>query len=272
MFQENEKINNEDIVNDTDEVVETDIGSGESLDKAEESQDKPNESSKAAKPDFLDEEFWNKEKNEVDLEKLAKSFSQEKEKALGLRRKLSQGLPKPVEKVEDYESINVEGLSIPKSIDSTLKEVALAAGLSKDQYTKLFPQLISSLSSSGLVEIIDPEDQSKYIEAEKQKLGSNADVILDNIKLWGSGLVNKKVISESELPHLLDMVHNAESANILTRIIKMTGEKSIPLNSESMGDSLGEIRKIMSSPEYQRGDSELHSRVSKYFETKYNKA
>jgi hypothetical protein len=239
-----------------------------------------NELEKASsRPDFVDPEFWDQDNNKVKEEDLFKAFNAEKEKALGLRRKLSEkGSVKPPKTAEEYslnESLN-ELLPSDSPAVSILKEKAFKAGLSKDQFNDFVSELMPALNEKGLIskgetELSDEEKQQQfndYKNAELAKLGKEGPMALQKLANWGDSLVNKGVISRDEKPVFEAMITDAPSIVLLNKLMSLTGESSIPVKTAVLDGlpSRQEIDQIIASPEYANGEAKAHRIVKDYFE------
>lgn len=229
------------------------------------------------RPDYIDEAFWKDGK--LQEEDLAKAHKAEQEKALGLRRKLSEkGSVKAPKSVEDYsysEDIN-EILPSDSPAAAILKEKALESGLSKDQFDSFISKIMPALSEGGMISKaeVDKTDDEKqeefnsFKEAELSKLGKDGPKILQKLANWGEGMVNKGVISPDEKPVFESMITDAPSMALLTKIMSLTGELSIPVTT-AIADGLpsrAEIDQMIASPEYASGNADVHKKVKDYFE------
>jgi hypothetical protein len=91
----------------------------------------------AERPEGLPEDLWDYDNATFQSDKLYDAYQAEAKKALGLRQKLSEGLPKPPEKPDDYViEIPEEVAEYVKDDDATLavvKQAAHSTGLSGDQ-------------------------------------------------------------------------------------------------------------------------------------------
>lgn len=230
-----------------------------------------------SRPDYIAEEFWKDGK--LQEEALAKAHKAEQEKALGLRRKLSEkGSIKPPKSAEDYTySEDVSEILPSDSPASTiLKEKALEAGLSKDQFDSFISKIMPALSEKGMIskpesEMTEEERQAEfdsYKEAELAKLGPDGPKVLQKLANWGEGMVNRGVISADEKPVFESMITDAASMALLTKIMSLTGESSIPVKT-AVADGLpsrAEIDQMISSPEYEAGNADVHRKVKAYFD------
>jgi hypothetical protein len=249
------------------------------IDQIEEDNSQAELEAASTRPDFVDPEFWDQDTNKVKEEDLFKAFNAEKEKALGLRRKLSEkGSVKPPKTADEYsfnESLN-EILPSDSPAIAILKEKAFNAGLSKDQFNDFVSELMPALSEKGLIskgetEMSDEDKQAEfnqYKEAELAKLGKEGPMILQKLANWGEGMVNKGIISRDEKPVFENMITDAPSMALLTKIMSLTGESSIPVKTAVLDGlpSRLEIDQMVGSEAYANGDAKTHRIVKDYFE------
>ena len=232
------------------------------------------------KPEGLSDDFWDSEKKEIKNQDLIKAYNEEKEKALGLRRKISEkGSIKPPksideyivdEKVEEFTPSDAPAMKI-------MKEKALEAGLSKDQFNDFVSSIIPDMYEQGIIankqEDLNEEQQKEvfleYKQKELEKLGKEGPQVLQKVENWGKGMVNNGVLSKDELPVFESFVGNAESLVVLNKIMgAFTNEPTIPV-ATAVKDGLpsrAEIDQIIGSEAYNNGDPKLQETVRKYFE------
>ena len=193
------------------------------------------------------EEFWDAENKTVKTDDLWKAFQQEQTRAKGLRDKLAKGYQNVPEKVEDYsfelakESQEKMGdVKFNDTLVGLTKTAAKEAGLSKEQYNQFMASVIPQLHEISNQQQQTPEEiQAKadvWRESEKQKLGLNAQSIIDNTNTWLEGLNKIGTFSPEEYDLLRHGV-GASAAGI--RVLQK-------LRNLSTGDNQGSIR--MNSP------------------------
>ncbi len=251
----------------------------EEYNKQQEEQEKPEgEKPEGEKPEGLDASLWDDEKKTIKQDDLLEAYKKEQEKALGLRRKLSEkGSDKAPKTVEEYtldESLN-ELLPSDSPTTSLLKEKALEAGLSKDKFNAFLSSVMPALKENGMIADtpLSEEEQERqfeeYKESELKKLGDNGPKILQGLANWGHALVNNGVLSKDELPVYNNLLTNAESISVIGKLRALTGEKDIPVKT-TVQDGLpsrAEIDQLIASPEYQAGNADVHKKVEDYFKS-----
>lgn len=245
------------------------------IDQVEEEESQPKE---ILKPEGLDDSLWDSENKKVKESDLLEAYKKEQEKALGLRRKLSEkGSIKPPKSVDEYTTDESIAEILPSDSDGMkiLKEKALESGLSKEQFNDFVTKLMPALHEKGLLtkpdNTTDEEREvqaAEYKKTEMDKIGKDAPIVLQKIKNWGDGMVNKGILSRDELPVFEALAFNAESVVVLNKIMSLTGEPSIPVKTAVAGGlpSRAEIDQLIASKEYENGNADAHRKVKEYFE------
>ena len=236
----------------------------------------------ASRPEGLPDELWDHDSGTFKGDKLFEAYQAEAKKALGLRQKLSEGLPKPPDNVEDYQ------IEIPEEIselvgtdDATLdvvRQAAFSTGLSNDQLKSFVNLYLTGLADKGLMnpdqgltEEQMAERDAQFVEQEKAKLGANANKILQSLDTWGHQLKNDGVISDEDRNALRSMAHSAAEVRVLDKLRSLiTGEPNIPTMSvESTGmPSREELETMVADPRYTT-DPAYRNEVTKKFNMVY---
>lgn len=209
-----------------------------------------------AKPDYIPDNFWNKEKNEVDLEAMSKSWSD-------LRKTVSKGAHKaPPEGKYDLSSFGDNAESLP--MVPVFKDWAAKNGVSQ----AAFDELAGSLT--GMV----AEAQGGQIQidaaAERKSLGPNADAQINGMVSWARGLVNKGVWSAEDFDEFKIMGGTAKGLKALQKI-RSAYEGSIPTESTPL-DGMPtdqELQAMVGDPKYQ-SDANYRAKVERMFAARYN--
>ena len=174
--------------NDLNEVVEQDQQqeiSQENPEVVKEAGEVSEEASPAERPDYISEEYW--EDGQTNLEKMAKDLLSAKERADGLRKKLSKG---EAEKPEDYENV-FEDRDLNDSQKEEAKlyaELAKKHGLTKKQAEGLLSEIHETTSKNG-------EQTKAEIIAE---LGEDASSILKGLEAYANQQVNSGNWTEAD--------------------------------------------------------------------------
>lgn len=237
----------------------------------------------AERPEGLPEDLWDYDNATFQGDKLYDAYQAEAKKALGLRQKLSEGLPKPPEKPDDYViEIPQEVSEYIKEDDATLAVVRQAAhstGLSGEQLQTFVGLYLKGLAEGNLVNAeqgMSEEDiaqrDAEYITQEKAKLGANADQVIDSLRTWGVGLQNNGVLSEEDRQTLLHMGNSAAEVRVLSKLRALTGEPTMPVRaSDATGmPSPEELQSLVNKPEY-KTDPSFRADVEKKFVMVYGR-
>lgn len=208
-----------------------------------------------SKPEYLSDELWDAEKNEVKVADLMKAYESEQKKAKGLREKLSKGVDKAPEKAEDY-AFN-EGVELNEEDALFIKEAAKEAGFTNNQLNRFLEKV---LERYGINEDID---QAEVMREEMKKLGDTAPQILRAVADFKNGLLSQGVINEEQAKTIERMANSAESVEMLNIFRTLIGGESVPVKS-MYSDGLpsdAEIFAMMGTEEYQKGNPEALRKV-----------
>lgn len=208
-----------------------------------------------SKPEYLSDELWDAEKNEVKVADLMKAYESEQKKAKGLREKLSKGVDKAPEKAEDY-ALN-EGVELNEEDALFIKEAAKEAGFTNNQLNGFLEKV---LERYGINEDID---QAEVMREEMKKLGDTAPQILRAVADFKNGLLSQGVINEEQAKTIERMANSAESVEMLNIFRTLIGGESVPVKS-MYSDGLpsdAEIFAMMGTEEYQKGNPEALRKV-----------
>lgn len=200
------------------------------------------------RPDYLPEQFWDPATNQPRLDALAKSWTD-------LRRKVSQGTGQAPENPDAYAMPKIEGLTeeILKPDDPLWKQVrenAHKAGVSQAQLEAIInPYIEDALARMKGQPATSPEAEAAARQearaAEMQKLGPNAELMVQDMKAWIKGMQTRGGLTEGEAAALL-AAGNADGIRALAKLRAMTGEKAIPLDTLAGADmTVEDARKLM---------------------------
>jgi len=209
-----------------------------------------------AKPDYLPDNFWNKDKNEVDIEALSKSWSD-------LRKTISKGAHKaPPEGKYDLSSFGDNADNLP--MVPVFKEWAAKNGVSQAAFDELAGSLTGMVAEAqgGQVQI--------DAAAERKSLGPNADAQINGMVSWARGLVNKGVWSAEDFEEFKIMGGTAKGLKALQKI-RSAYEGSIPVESAPI-DGMPtdqELQAMVGDPKYQN-DPNYRAKVERMFAARYN--
>lgn len=206
-----------------------------------------------ARPDGLEESFWDPDKGEVRLDSLIKSHNDtrksihEKEESIRerLMSELQSGRPDTPEayEVKDLAVEAPEGYEIKIDNDDPMikmwRDMCFQNNSSNDQ----FMEGIRTWVKHGLESRVDPE-------AEQAKLGENGADRVQRLEL----LIGKHLESEPELANALaDTLLTAESVQAMEKLIEGIGESRLPdIDGGGMGKPLTKeaLQEMMRDPRY----------------------
>jgi len=230
---------------------------------------------KPEKPSSLPDEYWDADKNAVKTDDLIKAYEAEKNKALGLRKKLSTGSQNAPKEVSGYK-LEWDDEETPLSDDdnfvSVFKEIAYENKLNQEQFNGLLKSFHKSYKE-GKLEKSEEQTQEEIRQwqlEEQRRLGPDHKKITDGYKGWGRQYVQNGVLTEEEYKEFLKIPASAEHMKIMTKIKNAAGFiNDIPTNGVSVDGSKTreEIDALIAHPDY--GDeikgAPLRKEVEKFF-------
>ena len=223
------------------------------------------------KPEFIQDKFWDTERNEVNLENLASSYNS-LEKKLGSR---TEDLLKQVREDLEMEKLKsapeeykVNLPELPENVDVSVsddmeivqwwKDTAKKNGLSQEQ----FDQGVEMFVNNAIATLPD-------MNAEMQKLGDNAKERVEAAELW-----SKKNLSPESYQTFSSVASTAEGVKVIEEIMKMTKDSPMPLTPTqvSVAPNLQDLKSMINDPRYydsNRRDPAYVKRVEELFEKAY---
>jgi hypothetical protein len=228
-------------------------------------------SANTSKPEFIQDKFWDVERNEVNLENLASSYNS-LEKKLGSRTEdLSKQIREDLEmeKLKSApEEYKVNLPELPENVDVSVsddmeivqwwKDTAKKNGLSQDQ----FDQGVEMFVNNAIATLPD-------MNAEMQKLGDNAKERVEAAELW-----SKKNLSPESYQTFSSVASTAEGVKVIEEIMKMTKDSPMPSTPTqvSVAPNLQDLKSMINDPRYydsNRRDPAYVKRVEELFEKAY---
>lgn len=228
-------------------------------------------SANTSKPEFIQDKFWDSERNEVNLENLASSYNS-LEKKLGSRTEdLSKQIREDLEmeKLKSApEEYKVNLPELPENVDVTVsddmeivqwwKDTAKKNGLSQEQ----FDQGVEMFVNNAMATLPD-------MNAEMQKLGDNAKERVEAAELW-----SKKNLSPESYQTFSSVASTAEGVKVIEEIMKMTKDSPMPSTPTqvSVAPNLQDLKSMINDPRYydsNRRDPAYVKRVEELFEKAY---
>lgn len=207
------------------------------------------------RPEFWPENFWDKDKNEPDLEGIAKSWKD-------LRAMISKGAHKaPPEGKYDLSAFGENADELP--IVPVFKDWAAKNGVSQAAFDEL----------AGTVTKMAAEMQGNQPQidaaAERKALGNNAEAKINGMVSWARGLVNKGVWSAEDFEEFKVMGGTARGLTALMKV-REAYEGRIPVESAPI-DGMPtdqELQAMVGDPKYTT-DPAYRQKVERLFNQRY---
>ena len=224
-----------------------------------------------SKPDYVQDKFWNKDTNEINIEELSSSYNS-LEKKLGSRtedlsKQIREDIANEVKaNVPEKYELNLpeipENINIEVSEDMPLlqwwSETAKQKGLSQEEYNKGIEAFINNEISSL------PD-----IDNEKNLLGDSANARIEAADLW-----SKKNLSKDSYEAIANFATTAQGVKALEEIMKLNKDAPIPQTETAIeaAPSLEDLRSMMKDPRYWKDgdrDQAYINKVSNLYEKYY---
>ena len=212
------------------------------------------EDTEFVRPEYFPEKFWNDEDG-PDVEGLVKSYRE-------MEKNFSQGKHKTP---EEYDISFAEQSGIPQ--DDPLMERfsswAKEHGVSQSAFEALAKDYID-------MEMSSLEQYKVDVQAEKDKLGPDADQIIKSTAEWANGLFNKGVFNEEELEAFKQSAGTAAGIRAMQKLRRFYGEAKIPVAqpSDEGVPTVEELYAMVGKPEY-KSDPAFRSKVQKWFKVRF---
>lgn len=193
----------------------------------------------ADRPDNIPSQFWNTKAGTVEVDKLAKAYSD-------LRAKMDSGKHKaPKDGKYDFSSV----AEIPEGDDALagFVDIAREEGISQAAAERL---VRFYLDQQGAL-----DEEIKYRRSEEmQKLGRNADKIIASTESWLTKMQSSGVINANELNALAGASNNALVVTALNKIRRSYNERDVPSITavEPAAVDMDTIHSMMADPKYGR--------------------
>ena len=232
---------------------------------------KTEQTEESSKPDFVQDKFWNKDTNEINIEELSSSYNS-LEKKLGSRtedlsKQIREDMANEVRsKVPENYEISMPEIpeNVQMDIDPEMpllqwwQKTAKEAGLSQDQF------------NTGIEAFVNNEIGSlPDLDNEKQLLGESANVRIEAADLW-----SKKNLSTDSYDAISEFASTAKGVKALEEIMKLNKDAPIPQTETAIdaAPSLDDLRSMMKDPRYWKDgdrDQAYINKVSNLYEKYY---
>ena len=229
------------------------------------------EQTESSKPDYVQDKFWNKDTNEINIEELSSSYNS-LEKKLGARTEdLSKQIREDIAnevKANVPEKYEINMPEIPENIQMDINpempllqwwsETAKAKGLSQDEFNKGIEAFVNNEISS----LPDTDN-------ERELLGENANQRIEAADLW-----SKKNLSSDSYEAIAEFASTAKGVKALEEIMKLNKDAPIPQTETAIeaAPSLEDLRSMMKDPRYWKDgerDQAYINKVSMMYEKYY---
>ena len=166
------------------------------------------------RPDFMEglDQFWSSSDG-PDLEGLAKSYTE-------LRAKMSSGKHK-APKDGKYDMAVLQGVPEDDPLLKSFTAFAKDNGLSQDQFEQ-----ISKMYMENMGEMF--QNVEVDVQREMDKLGKNADKVIQATSQWLGKLQTSGVLTSEETEALANAAQSADVIRAYNKLREISGERAIP--------------------------------------------
>lgn len=207
------------------------------------------EQTEGSKPDYVQDKFWNKDLNEINIEELSSSYNS-LEKKLGARTEdLSKQIREDISnevKASTPEEYKIALPELPENVDISVdkempllqwwSETAKAKGLSQEEFDKGVEAFVNNEISS-----LPNQDN------ERELLGENATQRIEAADLW-----SKKNLSPDAYSSISEFASTAQGVKALEEIMSLNKDAPMPTTETAIeaAPSLDDLRSMMKDPRY----------------------
>jgi len=226
------------------------------------------QSSEVTKPEYIQDKFWNAERNEVNLENLASSYNSLESKLGSRTEDLTKQIRSDLENeklknVPEEYKLNIPELESNVSLDINNEmpivqwwnQTAKNSGLSQEQYdegVKAFVEnAISNLPNTDL---------------EIQKLGDAGKERIEAAELW-----SKKHLSPESYSAISSFAATAEGVKALEEVMKLSKDSNMPTTQTQVDVTadMDDLKSMLKDPRYwdsSKRDPSYVKRVTELYE------
>ena len=230
------------------------------------------QTSEVTKPDYIQDKFWDAEKNEVNIENLASSYNSLESKLGSRTEDLTKQIRTDIENeklqnVPEQYKLNVPELDSNVSLDISedmpivqwWNQTAKNAGLSQDQYDEGVKVFIDNAMAN-----------LPNTDLEIQKLGDNGKERIEAAELW-----SKKHLSPDSYQAISSFASTAEGVKALEEVMKLTKDSSMPTSQTQVDVTadIDDLKSMLKDPRYwdsSRRDPAYVKRVTELYEKAYS--
>jgi hypothetical protein len=229
------------------------------------------QSSEVTKPDYIQDKFWNAERNEVNLENLASSYNSLESK-LGSR---TEDLTKQIR--TDIENEKLQ--NVPEEYKLNIPELDSNVSLEINNEMPIVQWWNQTARNSGLTQEQYDEGVKAFVEnatanlpnpdLEVQKLGDSGKERIEAAELW-----SKKHLSPDAYNAISSFAATAEGVKALEEVMKLTKDSNMPTSQTQVDVTadMDDLKSMLKDPRYwdsSRRDPSYVKRVTELYEKAY---
>ena len=229
------------------------------------------QSSEVTKPDYIQDKFWNAERNEVNLENLASSYNSLESK-LGSR---TEDLTKQIR--TDIENEKLQ--NVPEEYKLNIPELDSNVSLEINNEMPIVQWWNQTARNSGLTQEQYDEGVKAFVEnatanlpnpdLEIQKLGDSGKERIEAAELW-----SKKHLSPDAYNAISSFAATAEGVKALEEVMKLTKDSNMPTSQTQVDVTadMDDLKSMLKDPRYwdsSRRDPSYVKRVTELYEKAY---
>ena len=229
------------------------------------------QSSEVTKPDYIQDKFWNAERNEVNLENLASSYNSLESK-LGSR---TEDLTKQIR--TDIENEKLQ--NVPEEYKLNIPELDSNVSLEINNEMPIVQWWNQTAKNSGLTQEQYDEGVKAFVEnatanlpnpdLEVQKLGDSGKERIEAAELW-----SKKHLSPDAYNAISSFAATAEGVKALEEVMKLTKDSNMPTSQTQVDVTadMDDLKSMLKDPRYwdsSRRDPSYVKRVTELYEKAY---
>jgi len=244
---------------------------------------------KFERPEGFPEDLWDSEANDVKKTALIDAYQKESKRTQDLRNIIAKGGQKAPESVDEYQiEFGDEVKDLIQENDPALDVFKAAAhknGLSQEQFKGVMNDYLAGLKEGELLAPGEPpkteeqlaEEDKKFVEGEKAKLGEEGMKIFDNLNHSFAAAYKNGSLNDEDKEAYMNAVYNAEGVQFVDKLVNLArmgkfgmGE-SIP-TKEMLGegmltkeqlDAMGADPRMKTDPEFRKRRSDGYAALEK---------
>lgn len=226
--------------------------------------------SEAAKPEYVQDKFWNETTKEVNIENLASSYNSLETKLGSRTEDLTKQIRTDLEaekmkNVPESYKLNVpemENSKVSVSEDMPIVkwwgETAKSAGLSQEQYDSG----VKAFVENAVANLPNPD-------LERQKLGDAGKERVEAASMW-----SKKNLTPEGYSTIADLAGTANGVKVIEELMKLTKDTSMPTSPTQVdvAATSDDLKSMLNDPRYYdsaKRDPAYVRRVTELYEKAY---